>query len=47
MNIINAVATSTKDKMSLRGGLGFGGFFSLRESIDNDLIIAYYLYFIF
>lgn len=47
MNIINAVATSTKDKMSLRGGLGFGVFFSLRESIDNDLIIAYYLYFIF
>lgn len=47
MNIINAVATSTKDKMSLRGGLGFGFFFSLIESIDNDLIIAYYLYFIF
>lgn len=47
MNIINAVATSTKDKMSLRGGLGFGVFFSLIESIDNDLIIADYLYFIF
>lgn len=47
MNIINAVAMSTKDKMSLRGGLRFGGFFSLGESIDNDLIIADYLYFIF
>lgn len=47
MNIINAVATSTKDKMSLRGGLRFGVFFSLGESIDNDLIIADYLYFIF
>lgn len=47
MNIINAVAMSTKDKMSLRGGLRFGVFFSLWESIDNDLIIADYLYFIF
>lgn len=47
MNIITAVAMSTKDKMSLRGGLRFGGFFSLGESIDNDLIIADYLYFIF
>lgn len=47
MNIINAVAMSTKDKMSLRGGLGFWGFFSLRESIDNDLIITDDLYFIF
>lgn len=44
MNIINAVAMSTKDKMSLRGGLGFWGFFSLRESIE---IIADDLYFIF
>lgn len=34
MNIVNAVATSTKDKLSLRGGLGFGGFFSLGENIN-------------
>lgn len=47
MNIINAVATSTKDKMSLRGGLEFGVFFNSEKAVDNDLIIADYLYFIF
>lgn len=47
MNIINAVATSTKDEMSLRGGLEFGVFFNSEKAVDNDLIIADYLYFIF
>lgn len=49
MNIVNAVATSTKDKLSLRGGLGFEGFFFHSEKIliDNGLIIADYHYFIF
>lgn len=47
MNIINVVVILIKDKMSLRGGLGFGFFFLFIESIDNDLIIVDYFYFIF
>lgn len=44
MNIINVVVILIKDKMSLRGGLGFWGFFLLRESIE---IIVDDFYFIF
>lgn len=47
MNIINVVVMLIKDKMSLRGGLRFGVFFLFGESIDNDLIIVDYFYFIF
>lgn len=33
MNIINAVAMSTKDKMSLRGGIRFGVFFHSQKAL--------------